>query len=145
MFPCIPQRKKTSSVVYHNGGKPLSLYPTTEGNIFHCGIQRKKTCGVVGYNAEDFSVLDPTILLCCIVGYSTSRKILLWCRIQWKKTPALWDTTEKNLLAIVRFFSVVSHNGKNHFCCILKRRKTSVPQRKETLPLYPTTAKKRKT
>jgi hypothetical protein len=40
-----------------------------------------KTCGVVGYNVEDFSVLNPTILLCCIVGCSTSHKILLRCRI----------------------------------------------------------------
>jgi hypothetical protein len=48
-FRCIPQRKK-----------PLPLYPTTEKNIFHCGIQWKKTCGVVGYNAEDFSGIQYT-------------------------------------------------------------------------------------
>jgi hypothetical protein len=29
---CIPQRKKSSSVVSHNGGKPSPLYPTAEKN-----------------------------------------------------------------------------------------------------------------
>jgi hypothetical protein len=143
LFRCIPQRKKTSP-----------LYPTLEGNIFHCGIQQKKTCVVVGYNAEDFSVLDPT---CCIVGYSTPHEILLWCRILWKKTPALWDTIETKLLAILRFFSVVSQNGKNLFRCIPQWRKTfsvvshngkklfcSIPQRKKTLPLNPTTGQNSK-
>ncbi len=63
--------EKTSSVVSHNGEnllplyptmkkKPLPLYPTTEENIFYCGIQRKKTCCVVGYNAEDFSGIQYT-------------------------------------------------------------------------------------
>ncbi len=57
LFRCIPQRRKTSSIVSHNKGKPLLLYPTTEENLFHCEILRKKTWGIVGYNEEDFSVL----------------------------------------------------------------------------------------
>jgi hypothetical protein len=32
VFRCIPQRKKSSSVVSHNGGKPSPLYPTAEKN-----------------------------------------------------------------------------------------------------------------
>jgi hypothetical protein len=73
------------------------LYPTMEENLFHLGIQQKKTCGVVGYNAEDFSVLYPlmqknSILLCCIyyeenviVGmvWDRARKNLLCCGIQY--------------------------------------------------------------
>jgi hypothetical protein len=118
LFRCIPQQKKTSFIESHNGGKPLPLYPTTEENLFHCGIKLKKTCGVVGDNAEDFSVFHPTILHCCIyykenvilrcgiqcrksfriVGYSTTHKILLWCRIQQKKNSY-----------------VVVYNGKNFF------------------------------
>jgi hypothetical protein len=146
-FPLYPTTEKTSSIVFHNGGKLLPLYPTSEENIFHCGIQWKKTCGVVGYNAEDF------------LGYSTLHKILLRCRIQRKKNflhvgynrtkfvchpeivlcciphqkksssvvshnigkpSPLYPTAEKN-------FSVVSHNGK------------------KSLSLYPTKAKKPKT
>jgi hypothetical protein len=121
LFHCIPQREKS-----------LLLYPTTEENLFHCGIQWKKTCGVVGYNAEDYSVLHPTILLGCIyyeekvifrcgiqskkasVKWDTVHCISFCCGIGYnvRKIPALWDTMEKKLLAIKRLFSVVSHNGK---------------------------------
>jgi hypothetical protein len=123
-----------------------------EENILHCGMQRKKTCSVMGYNAEDFSVLDPSFLLCCIVGYSTPHKILLWCRIQRKKISFVVGYNGKKLLPILRFFSVVSHNGKNLFCGIPQQRKTfsivshngknsSVVSHngKKPLLLYPTT------
>jgi hypothetical protein len=60
LFRCIPLWRKASSIVSHNEKKPLPLYPTTEENRFHCGIQRKKTCGVVGYNAENFSGIQYT-------------------------------------------------------------------------------------
>jgi hypothetical protein len=107
LFHCIPERRKTSSIVSYNGGKPLPMYPTTEENLFHFGIQRKKSCCVVGYNAKGFSVLWETvhhIRFCCGLGYN-GRK-LLHCRVQQKKntsiishygrkTPVLWDTTEK--------------------------------------------------
>jgi hypothetical protein len=76
------------------------------------------------------------ISFCCGVGYNG------------RKIPALWDTTEKNLLAIQRLFSVVSHNGKNLFLCVPQRRKTFPVvshKGKKHLPLYPTTAKKLKT
>jgi hypothetical protein len=50
IFRCIPQWGKTSSVVSHNEKKTLPLYPTTEENIFHCGIlfwTCKQYCDVV--------------------------------------------------------------------------------------------------
>jgi hypothetical protein len=144
------KEKQNSSVVSHNGGKPLPLYPTkkplmlyptTEENLFHCGIQRKKTCGIVGFNSADFSALHPTILLCCIyykekvilrcgiqyrksfreVRYSTLHKILLWYRIQQKKNSC-----------------IVGYNGKkfvSHPEIVLR----CIPQRKKPLPLCPTT------
>jgi hypothetical protein len=154
---------KNSSIVSYNGKKPLLLYLTTEENLFHCGIQWKKTCGIVGFNAEDFSALHPTILLCCIYY---EENVILRCGIQcrkpsvkWdtvhcmrfccgvgynrRKISALWDTTEKNLLAIQRLFSVVSHNGKNLCLCVPQRRKTFsvVSLNGKTHPLYPTTEK----
>ncbi len=130
LFCCIPQQKK-----------PLSLYPTTEENLFLCGRQRKKTCGAVGYNAEDFSVLHPTILLCCVyyeenvilrcgiqhiksfcvAGYSTLHKILLWCWIQQKKNSCIVGYNVKKFFGHPEIF----------LCCI--------PQRKKPLPVYSTT------
>jgi hypothetical protein len=152
IFRCIAQWRKTSSVVSNNRGKYLPLWDTMEEILRRCG-----------YNAEDFSVLDPKILLCCIAGYSTPQKILLGCRIQRKKNPSvvgynrkkivshpeiflrcipqrkkplpLYPTTEQNLLCCInKTFSVVYHNGKKLFCCI--------PQQKKPLPLSLTTAKK---
>ncbi len=140
-------------VVSHNGKKHLLLYPTTEENLLHCGIQLKKTCGIVGYNVKDYSALHPTILLCCIyynekvilrrgilcrksfceVGYRTPHKLLLWCRIQWKKNSCIVGYNRKNLLAIQRLFFIVSHNGKKTLLCVPEWRKPS--------PLYPTTEK----
>jgi hypothetical protein len=43
LFHCTHTGKKNSSIVSHNGGKPLSLYPPTEENLFFCIPQRKKT------------------------------------------------------------------------------------------------------
>jgi hypothetical protein len=45
---CTPQRKKTSSVVSHNGGKPSPLYPTME-----------KNSSVVFYNGKKLLQLYP--------------------------------------------------------------------------------------
>jgi hypothetical protein len=73
-----------------------------EENIFHCGIQLKKTCGVVGYNAEDVSGIQYTAQDSVEVCFTTEEKF-----------PALGDTIEQNLFAVLRLFSVVSHNGKN--------------------------------
>jgi hypothetical protein len=74
--------------VSHNGGKllpldpttkkPLLLYPTTEENIFHCGIQCGRffwdsvncirfCCGV-GYNGRKIS---------CVVGYNRKNLIAI--------------------------------------------------------------------
>ncbi len=154
LHSCIPQWRKTSSVVSHNGKKHLLLYPTMEENLFHCGIQLKKTCGVVGYNVEDYSALHPTILLCCIyykekvilrsgiqcrksfyeVGYRTPHKLLLWCRIQRKKNSCVVGYNRKNLLAIQRLFSIVSHYGKKTTSFVSQNRG-------KPSPLYPTTEK----
>jgi hypothetical protein len=59
VFRCIPQWRKTSSVVFHNK-KSLPLDPTTDENIIHFGIQQKKNCGIVGYNAENLSGIQYT-------------------------------------------------------------------------------------
>jgi hypothetical protein len=88
LFHCIPQRRKTSSIVLHNRGKPLPLYPTIEENLFHCGIPRKKTCSVALYNGEDFSVLYPLmrnnfiVLSYSSVLYLLQRKV--YC-LGWEK------------------------------------------------------------
>ncbi len=124
-FRCIPQRKKTSSVVSHNGGKYLPLWDTTEENLRRCEIQcgrffwdtihctrfccgvgyngRKISC-VVGYNRKKF-VCNPEPVLCCI----PQGKKILFCYIQQRR----------------KTFSVVSHNGKKLFCYIPQRKKTS--------------------
>jgi hypothetical protein len=89
----------------------------------------------VGYSAEKVSVKWDTvhsISFCCGVG-NNGRKI-----------PALWDTPEKNLLAIQRLFSVVSHNGKKPLplCPTTEENLLRcIPQLKKTLSLYPTTEK----
>ncbi len=125
-------------------------------NIFHCGIQWKKTCGVVGYNVEEFSVLYPTILLCCIVGYSAPHKVLLWCRIQRKKNSSIVEYNGKKFVSHPEIFLRFIHNGKkplplyptmeeNILCCIPQWKKNSSVislNGKKPLPLYPTTAKK---
>jgi hypothetical protein len=164
LFCRIPQREKplllypTTEEIYsiagYNGRKPVALWDTMRKIFLHCipkffcvvFFTKKKLFSVVGYSAEKASVKWDTvhcIRFCCGVGYN-GRKIL-----------ALWDTTEKNLLAIQRLFSVVSHNRKNLFLCVPQRRKTfsvvslngkkhflCIPQRKKPLPLYPKTAKK---
>jgi hypothetical protein len=117
-------------------------------------IQWKKNYCIVGYNTEYFSVLNPTILLCCIVGYSTPLRFCCGVGYKGRKTPALRDTMEKHLLAILRILPVVSRNGNNLGCCIPIQRKTfSVVSHKgknssvvshngkKPLPLYPTMAK----
>ncbi len=141
-FRCIPQRKI-----------PLLLYPTTEENIFHCGIQRKKPAALWDTMLKNF------------LGYSTLHKILLWCRIHRRKISCVMGYKRKNLFAILKLFSVVSHNGKNPLLlyptmeenllrCIpqLKKLFRCIPQRKESSfvvshnggkpsPLYPTAKK----
>jgi hypothetical protein len=100
LFCCIPQRRKTSSIVSHNRGKPLLLYPTTKENLFHCEILRKKTWGIVGYNEEDFSVLYPLMLKNSIVlSYSSVLYILIMkkmllsgVRYSTEKASVLWYT-----------------------------------------------------
>ncbi len=123
-FRCIPQRKKTSFNESPNGGKYLPLWDTTEENLRRCGIQ----CWRFFWDTVHCT------RFCWGVGYNGMKNFL-----------RLWDTIEKNLFAILRLFSVVSHNGeKILFCCIPQRRKTfSVVShsRKKTLPLYPTTGK----
>jgi hypothetical protein len=121
-FRCIPQRKKTSSVVSHNGGKYLPLWDTTEEKMRRCGIQ----CGRFFWNTVH------CIRFCCGVGYN-GRKIS--CVVGYNR---------KKLFAILRFFSVVSHNGKNPLLLYPTTKENlfrCIPQRKKTLPLYPTTEK----
>jgi hypothetical protein len=76
-----------------------------------------------------------------------------------EKFPALWDTIEKNLFAILRLFSIVSHSGKNPpllyptmeenlLCCIPQQKKNSSVvsyNGKKPLLLHTTTAKECKT
>ncbi len=102
LFHCIPQRRKTSSIVSHNGGKYLLLWDTTEENLRRCGIQGERF----------FWDTVHRIRFCRCVGYNI------------RKTPALWDTMEKNLLAILRLFSVVSYNRKKPFLLYPTTKKT---------------------
>jgi hypothetical protein len=60
------------------------------------------------------------------------------------KFPASWDTKEKNLFAILKLFSVVSHKRKNPLLLYPTTEENllhCIPQRKKTLPSYPTTEK----
>jgi hypothetical protein len=50
-------------------------------------MQWKKTCGIVGHNAEDYSALHPTILLCCIYG-----RLNLFNKLEILPVPSLEDT-----------------------------------------------------
>jgi hypothetical protein len=95
-YSVVSHRKKTSSIVSHIGGKYLPLWDTTEENLRRFGIQCRRFFWDTAHRIRS----------CCGVGYNG------------RKTSALWDTTEKNLLAILRLFSVISHNGKNLFRCI---------------------------
>jgi hypothetical protein len=104
LFRYIPQRRKISSIVGYNGRKPAALWDTMQ-KIFLCWIP------------QFFCVVH-------IVGYSTLHQILLYCRIQRKKNSCIVGYKGKNLLPVLRFFSVVFHNGKNLFRCIPQRRKT---------------------
>ncbi len=93
-FHCIPQRKKTSSIVSQNGKKPLPLYPTmektssfvshNEKNLFRCIPQWRKIFSIVGYNERKPAALWDTMLkifwdtvhcirFCCGVGYNGSK------------------------------------------------------------------------
>jgi hypothetical protein len=124
LFCCIPQQKKTCSVVSHEGKKPLPLYSTTEENIFHLGYNGRKPAAMWATMRKIFLCWIPQLY--CVVLWDRAHRIRFCCDVGYngRKTPALWDTMEKNLLAILRFFSVVSHNGKNLFRCIPQRRKT---------------------
>jgi hypothetical protein len=60
---CIPQWKKTSSVVSHKGGNLPPFYPTTEETW------KWKLSSIVGYNRRKPAVLWDAmrkIFLCCI-------------------------------------------------------------------------------
>jgi hypothetical protein len=51
---CIPQRRRFSSIVSHNGRYFPPLWDTTEEVFFNCGIQRMRFFSVVGYNGRGF-------------------------------------------------------------------------------------------
>jgi hypothetical protein len=117
-------------------------------------IQWKKTCGVVGYNTVLFFVLNPKILLYCIVGYSTPHKILFWCRIQGKKNSCVEGYNGKKFVSHPDNFTHCISQLKNLCCCIPIWRKTfSVVSHKgknssvvshngkKPLPVYPTMTK----
>ncbi len=121
-FRCIPQPKKTFSVVSHNRGKYLPLWDTTEENLRRCGIQ----CG------KFFLDTVHCIRFCCGEGYN-GRKIS--CVVGYNR---------KKFVSILRLFSVVSHNGKNPLLLYPTTEENLlhfIPQRKKTLLLYPTTEK----
>ncbi len=63
------------SILSHNGGKPLPLYPTMEENLFHCIPQWKKTSSIVSHNRGKPLPLYPTM-----------EENLFHCGIQRKKT-----------------------------------------------------------
>ncbi len=131
LFHCIPQRKKTSSAVSHNVGKPLLLYPTMGKNLSRYIPQRRKISSIVGYNGRKpaalWNTMQKIFLRCipqffCVVLWDTVHCIRFCYGVGYnrRKTPALWDTTEK----------FVTH-PEIFFLCVL--------QRKKLLPLYPTT------
>jgi hypothetical protein len=138
LFCCIKQRRKISSIVRYYGRKPVSLWDTMQKIILPCipqffcvvFITKKKLFFGVGYSAEKASVKWDTvhcISFCCGVGYNG------------RKIPELWDPMEKNLSAIQRLFSVVSHNRKKPLplCSTTKENLLRcIPQWKKTLPLY---------
>ncbi len=136
LFRCIPKWKKTSFVVYHNGGKLFPLYPTTKKNLFRCIPQWREISSIVGYKGRKPAALWDTMRI-FFLGYSILHKILLWCRIQRKK----------------KISCVVGYNRKKFVChpeivlrCIPQRKKSSsvVSHNGGKLsPSYPTTAKKR--
>jgi hypothetical protein len=143
LFRCITQRKKTSSVASHNGGKYLSLWDTTEEillwdtmrKIFLCWIpqffcvvlwdaaHRIRFCCGVGYNGRNTSALcdttekkivsHPEILLRCIPQREKTSSIVSY---NGGKPSPMFPTTKKKS-------SVVSHNGKNLFSCIPQQQK----------------------
>jgi hypothetical protein len=51
-LPLYPTTEKTSPVVSHTGKKPLPLFPTTEENLLHCIPQRKITSSIVSHNGK---------------------------------------------------------------------------------------------
>jgi hypothetical protein len=146
LFRCIPQWRKTSSVVSHNGNKTSSVVSHNGGKSLSLWDTTEENCGVVGYNAEDYSALHPTILLCCIcykekvilqcgilhsaekasVKWDTVHRISFCCGVGYngRKIPALWDTTEKKLLASRDCSPLYPTTGKNLFLCVPQRRKT---------------------
>jgi hypothetical protein len=103
LFCCIPQKRKISSIVGYNGRNPAALWDTMR-KIFLCWIPQ----------------------LFCVVLWDTVHRIRFCWGVGYngRKTPALWDTTEKKLSAILGFFSVVSHKGKNLFHGIPQQKKT---------------------
>ncbi len=150
--------EKTSSVVSHNGGKFLPLYPTTKKNLFRCIPQRRKISSIVGYNRRKPAALLDTMLK-IFLGYSTLHMILLRCRIQQKKNFLIVGYNRKTFVChpeiVLRCIpqrkkssSVVSHNvGKPSPLYPTAEKNSSVVShnRKKPLSLYPTTTKKRKT
>ncbi len=122
LFRCIPKWKKISSVVSHNGGKYLPLWDTMEENLRRCGIQ----CGRFFWDTVH------CIRFCCGEGYSGR---MISCVVGYNR---------KKLFAMLRLFSVVSHNGKNPLLLYPTTEENllrCIPQRKKTLLLYPTTEK----
>jgi hypothetical protein len=53
---CIPQQKKSSSVVSHNGGKPSPLYPTPEKTL-PLYPTTEKTFSVVSHSGKKRTTL----------------------------------------------------------------------------------------
>jgi hypothetical protein len=138
-----------------------------EENLWRCGIQSRRFFCIASYNSSGLYLLRKKGILRCGIQCRKSfyevvtvHCIRFSCGVGYnrRKIPALCDTMEKNLLAIQRLFSIVSHNGKNLFLCVPQRRKTfsvvshngkklflCIPQRKKPLPLYPKMEKKLKT
>jgi hypothetical protein len=54
LLHCIPQRRRFSSIVSHNGRYFPPLWDTTGEVFFRCGLQWKKLSSIVGYNRRGF-------------------------------------------------------------------------------------------
>jgi hypothetical protein len=137
LLPLYPTTKKTSSIVSHNGGKYLPLWDTMEENLQRCGIQ----CWRFFWDTVHCTRFCGGVgyngrKISCIVGYNRTKfvchpEIILRCIPQQKKSS-----------------SVVSHNvGKPSPLYPTAEKNLFVVSHngKKPFSVYSTTAKKRKT
>jgi hypothetical protein len=109
---CIPQRRRFSSVVSHNGRYFPPLWDTTGEVFFHCGIQRKKLPSIVGYNGRGFFPFwDTTEEFFSIVGYNGKK--IIQRRMIFLNSKCLALPSNKNLGQNLLLGTVKPIRGKN--------------------------------